>query len=79
MSTLEDSHKSMFGCSKELVEAEFAHLEGFSSSTGMVIMSCLSDVQEMLERGLKEEARQALNRVKFYITTKPELMKRMEE
>ena len=36
----------------------------------MLVMSMLSDVQEMVERGLTEEARQTLNRVKWTITNK---------
>lgn len=36
----------------------------------MLVMSMLSDVQEMVERGLTEEARQTLNRAKWTITNK---------
>jgi hypothetical protein len=35
------------------------------SAKGMLVMSMLSDVQEMLLRDLKEQARQLINRVKF--------------
>jgi hypothetical protein len=33
----------------------------------MLLASMLSDVQEMIERGMKEEARQTLNRAKWLI------------
>ena len=36
----------------------------------MLVMSMLSDVQEMVERGLAEEARQTLNRAKWVISNK---------
>lgn len=38
-----------------------------STGYGMVAMSTLSDAQEMIERGLYEEARQAINRAKLLI------------
>ena len=36
----------------------------------MLLMSMLSDVQEMVNRGLEEEARQTLNRAKWMISRK---------
>lgn len=63
------SHEKMFGCDPG---AFLAELEGPLQRQGlrMVLMSMLSDVQEMVERGMAEEARQALNRVKLVIDRK---------
>jgi len=36
----------------------------------MLLMGILSDVQEMIERGLNDDARQTLNRAKWAIRTK---------
>lgn len=58
----------MFGCNIE------AYMESVRSSItyqlagpGMVIASILSDVQEMIERGMNEQARQQLNIAKHII------------
>lgn len=43
----------------------------FPTAPTMMVMSILSDVQEMIERDLIEEARQALNRAKFILAELP--------
>lgn len=60
------SHEKMFGCDPY----EFlADIEGPVERNGlaMVLMSLLSDAQEMVAHGMAEEACRALNRVKLVI------------
>jgi hypothetical protein len=43
---------------------------GMITGEKMLVMSMLSDVQEMIERGLNEEARACLNQAKWVIREK---------
>lgn len=46
------------------------HVEGMITPQKMLVMSILSDVQEMVERGMNEEARACLNQAKWVIREK---------
>ena len=58
----------MFGTTTDKVLAEYMRLLDMYGTDQMVLTSMLSDVQQMIEAGLKEDARQALNRVKYNIS-----------
>lgn len=65
---------AIFGC--EIDQFEESVLDSFTyrvSGGRMVLMSLLSDVQEMIERDDKEGARQTINRVKYLIRQADEL------
>lgn len=65
----QEKKEKMFGCDPD----EFlTDIEGPIERSGlaMVLMSMLSDVQEMIARSRDEDARQALNRVKLVIDRK---------
>jgi TfoX/Sxy family transcriptional regulator of competence genes len=65
---------AIFGC--EIDQFEESVLESLTykhSGGSMVLMSLLSDVQEMIERDDKEGARQTVNRVKYLISQAGEL------
>lgn len=49
---------------KQMIMAQLTYKH---SGGGMTLVSLLSDVQQMLEFGKIEEARQAINRVKYLI------------
>jgi len=59
--------EQMFGCE---IEAFMADLEGplARNGLGMVLVSLLSDVQEMMAAGYVDDARRALNRVKYVMS-----------
>lgn len=58
----------MFGCEIEPFVKSCEDSIAFKfSGMGMVIISMLSDVQEMIERDMKEDARQTINRVKYLV------------
>lgn len=59
--------EQMFGCE---IEAFMADLEGplARNGLGMVLVSLLSDVQEMMAAGYSDAARQAINRVKYVMS-----------
>jgi hypothetical protein len=60
---------AMFGCDIDKFEESVLESHTYrNSGGGMVLMSLLSDVQEMIERDNKEDARQLVNRVKFLIS-----------
>lgn len=69
-----DKHQQMFGVSdiNQWWYSNTAHL--FIADTPherkMMVMGMLSDVQEMIERGLHEDARQTLNRAKWVVREK---------
>jgi hypothetical protein len=57
---------------REAVRWQFAYGQRRSQRSAedareVIVFSLLSDVQEMIERGLNEEARQALNRAKWML------------
>jgi hypothetical protein len=62
-------NQQCYGCNIQeftnSVRESFAFKHG--GGMQMVIMSILSDAQEMIERGMKEEARQNINRAKFLL------------
>ena len=43
----------------------------FASGNKLLVMSMLSDVQEMIERGRDEDARQTLNKAKWVLSNQP--------
>jgi hypothetical protein len=58
----------MFGCEIEpFVDSVEKSLAFKFSGPGMVIISLLSDVQELISMGRKEDARQTINRAKFLV------------
>lgn len=61
-----DIQINMFG-----IETRFINemVERSPSTPKELSISILSDVQEMIERDMKEEARQAINRVKYILDT----------
>lgn len=60
--------QQMFGCNIETyMESVTSSITYKLTGPGMVIASILSDVQEMVERDMKEEARQHLNIAKHII------------
>ena len=68
--TKEEQKRSqqMFGCDIEkYMESVTSSITYKLSGPGMVIASILSDVQEMVERDMKEQARQHLNIAKHII------------
>lgn len=48
----------------------FPTTPGMITGEKMLVMSMLSDVQEMIERGMNEEARMCLNQAKWVIREK---------
>jgi len=64
-----ERNEMMFGCDPKAMMVELApHIE--LNGLGMVLTSMLSDVQEMLELRRGEEARKALNRIKYIMGEK---------
>jgi phage terminase Nu1 subunit (DNA packaging protein) len=60
--------QQMFGCEIEQYMASVKSSITYKlSGPGMVVASILSDVQEMVERDMKEEVRQHLNIAKYLI------------
>jgi hypothetical protein len=58
----------MYGCDmKQFKDSVLKSASYKFSGGGLILVSILSDVQEMIERGMKEEARQHINRVKSLI------------
>ena len=62
----EQAQIQMFGITTERMEQLF----GDFKNPQFIAMSILSDVQEMIERGDNEYARQSINRVKWLIDNK---------
>jgi hypothetical protein len=67
---------AMFGCTREQlqrdVESEvfvFGGGERSPRDIAIMAMSIMSDCQEMIKRGYKEDARQGLNRAKWILST----------
>jgi len=62
-------NKDCFGCDPDEI---LPSVEGSIDRSGlpMVLMSMLSDVQELIARNQNEEARLTINRVKFIIDRK---------
>jgi len=64
-----ERNEMTFGCDPKAMMVELApHIE--LNGLGMVLTSMLSDVQEMLELRRGEEARKALNRIKYIMGEK---------
>lgn len=59
-----------YGCTQEEIETSLRHAKfDFSSTADMVVMGLLSDAQELIELGQKEQARQLINRAKYIVNT----------
>lgn len=59
----------MYGCDPEKFKQSAEESMTFKwNGAPMVLISMLSDVQEMVERDLKEDARQHINLVKYLIS-----------
>jgi hypothetical protein len=71
----EASQRLMYGCSEDELIASWWSARSWHRAGTMTVISMLSGVQEMIARGLNENARQAINRVKFcideYLADKP--------
>ena len=66
---MSEKEQKMFGCAaKDVLAAVEKHIA--TDGLPMVLLSLLSDVQEMVNRGQVEQARQAINRVKYLIDKK---------
>lgn len=65
MNTNTQNEINCFGCTKAAIDAAIAKGLGHPM---MLAMSMMSDAQELLERGLLEEARQVLNRAKYVVS-----------
>jgi diaminopimelate decarboxylase len=60
--------QKMYGCDiEEFMDSVTSSVTFELCGISMVIASQLSDVQEMYARGMTEEARQTINRVKYMI------------
>lgn len=64
---LEARNELMFGV-KDIRSWSMAALDASEGNAMSMVRSMLSDVQEMIERDMKEDARQALNRTKFLLS-----------
>jgi len=64
---LEARNELMFGV-KDIRSWSMMALDASEGNAMSMIRSMLSDVQEMIEMDLKEDARQALNRTKFLLS-----------
>lgn len=63
--------QNMYGCTEETLEKSINEAqEKWMTDPAMYAMSVLSDAQEMIERGMNEQARQAINRAKYVISEK---------
>lgn len=62
----QDEYK-MFGCDINQCVADFKNGIGKLYTRDDLIMSLLSDVQELIALDAKEEARQLINRIKYLI------------
>lgn len=63
--------EAMFGCNiDEFVESVKDSVTYQFSGIEMVVMSMLSDAQHEIELGMKEVARQNLNRAKYLLSLK---------
>ena len=65
MNTNTQNEINCFGCTKAAIDAAITKGLGHPM---MLAMSMMSDAQELLERGLLEEARQVLNRAKYVVS-----------
>jgi hypothetical protein len=66
---MKEREELMFGCDPKAMMVELEqHIK--RNGLGMVLTSMLSDVQEMLEMRRGEDARKALNRIKYIIGEK---------
>jgi hypothetical protein len=66
---MSERNELVFGCDPTAMMVELEpHIT--SNGLGMVLTSMLSDVQEMLELRRGDEARKALNRIKYIIGQK---------
>lgn len=63
----EEPHRKMFGVLVSDLDTLIQH-RSKHSTPATICMSMLSDVQEMVERDMKEEARQTLNCVKYILS-----------
>jgi len=64
---LEARNELMFGV-KDIRSWSMMALDASEGNAMSMIRSMLSDVQEMIEMDMKEDARQALNRTKFLLS-----------
>lgn len=64
----ESRYQAMYGCDPQEVLDSVADPIHFQGVNG-VLMSMLSDVQEMIALGDTEEARKAINRIKLVVDT----------
>ena len=64
---LEARNELMFGV-KDIRSWSMMALDASEGNAMSMVRSMLSDVQEMIEMDLKEDARQALNRTKFLLS-----------
>ena len=61
---------AMFGCDMEAFRKSLEGSVAFTvTGPGMCAASLMSDAQELIERGAKEDARQTLNRAKWIVFT----------
>ncbi|KVP96812.1 hypothetical protein WJ97_13105 [Burkholderia ubonensis] len=67
--TLDDRNEQVYGCEPTAVMADLEqHIA--VQGLGMVLVSMMSDVQEMVSLGQTEQARKALNRLKYVVGEK---------
>jgi len=63
--------RECLGCSEAECDREFSRLLDFNGTVTNTVASMLSDVQEMIARGMREDARQAINRIKIQLYKNP--------
>ena len=68
--TKQDRQISMYGCTEEELRASIENSLDFKFvGPAMTAMSLMSNAQEEIEYGMKEEARKTLNLAKWIIAT----------
>ncbi len=66
---LNNMETRMYGMTVKEMQKFYVESPTFKElGAGFLALSLLSDVQEMIERNLQEDARQAINRVKWLIS-----------
>ena len=68
-----------YGRSRHAVDADMARAIGWSGSIDKALASILSDVQELIERGHLETARQHLNCVKRVLFNRADYLQHEEQ
>ena len=63
-----DEQIKMFDCTTDELDAALANAQRYDPDIVRIVMSMLSDVQEMIACGFEEETiRRTLNRAKYYL------------